>query len=158
MATGSNAKISVRRATVDDLPQLNVLLEQYYNEWNVVQRDPPERAAAYIASAAPCGFLVAEREDALVGCVLVRDLSGLNSALECKRLYIVPEHRGHGIASVLMDSVEDVASRAADWLYLDTGGEFAAAQSLYRARGYEACERYNDNPQAVFFYRKRLRI
>jgi hypothetical protein len=28
---------------------------------------------------------------------------------------------------------------------------------LYCARGYEACSRYNDNPQAVFFYRKRLR-
>lgn len=56
-----------------------------------------------------------------------------------------------------MDNVEDLASRSADWLFLDTGADFTAAQSLYRERGYEACERYNDNPQAVFFYRKRLR-
>jgi ribosomal protein S18 acetylase RimI-like enzyme len=79
------------------------------------------------------------------------------SAFECKRLYVVSDYRGHGLASRLMDHVEDVASRVADWIYLDTGGEFTAAQSLYRARGYEVCERYNDNPQAIFFYRKRVR-
>jgi ribosomal protein S18 acetylase RimI-like enzyme len=56
-----------------------------------------------------------------------------------------------------MDSVEDRASRHTDWLYLDTGAEFTAAQALYRERGYEVCDRYNDNPQAVFFYRKRVR-
>ena len=158
MATGSNApQIIIRRAALDDLPQLRMLLEQYYDEWNVQQRDPPERIAEYIAGPEYCGFLIAEQSDDLVACVLLRELPGLKSAFECKRLYVVPEHRGHGLASRLMDSVEDLASRSADWLYLDTGDEFTAAQSLYRARGYEAWERYNDNPQAVFFYRKRLR-
>ena len=158
MATGLNAsQFEIRRAAPNDLPQLRVLLERYYDEWNVLQRDPPERAAEYITNPEPCGFLVAEQEHTLAGCVLLRELPALGSALECKRLYILPEYRGHGLASRLMDSVEDLASRGADWLYLDTGAEFTAAQSLYRGRGYEACERYNDNPQAVFFYRKRLR-
>jgi ribosomal protein S18 acetylase RimI-like enzyme len=158
MATGSNAaQINIRRATLDDLPQLRMLLERYYDEWHVVQRDPPERVAEYMASAQPCGFVIAERDDEVVGCVLLRELCELESALECKRLYVVSDHRGHGLASRLMDHVESMASRFADWIYLDTGGEFTAAQSLYRARGYELCERYNDNPQAVLFYRKRLR-
>jgi GNAT superfamily N-acetyltransferase len=158
MATGSNSsRFTIRRAALDDLQQLRVLIEQYYDEWNVLQRDPPERVAAYVASPEPCGFVVAEEEHILAGCVLLRELVALESALECKRLYVVPEYRGHGLASRLMDSVEDLASRNADWLYLDTGAEFTAAQSLYRARGYDACQRYNDNPQAVFFYRKRVR-
>jgi ribosomal protein S18 acetylase RimI-like enzyme len=150
-------RLTIRCATLDDLPQLRELLELYYDEWSVLQRDPPERAAEYIASPEPCGFLVAEQEHTLAGCVLLRELPELRSALECKRLYVLHEYRGHGLASRLMDSVEDLASRSVDWLYLDTGAEFTAAQSLYRERGYEACERYNDNPQAVFFYRKRLR-
>lgn len=158
MATGSNeSQIIIRRATADDLPELKALLQRYYDEWKVLQRDPPERAAEYVAGPEPCAFLVAEQEHMLAGCVLLRELPTLRSALECKRLYILPEHRGQGLASRLMDSVEDLASRSADWLYLDTGGEFTAAQALYRARGYEACERYNDNPQAIFFYRKRIR-
>lgn len=158
MATGSSAvQFSIRRATLDDLPELSVLIERYYEEWNVVQRDSPERVAEYVVSAEPCGFLVAELGNKLTGCVLLRELAALESAFECKRLYVVPEYRGHGLASRLMDNVEDLASRSADWLFLDTGADFTAAQSLYRERGYEACERYNDNPQAVFFYRKRLR-
>lgn len=158
MATGSEAlRCIIRRATLDDLPQLSVLLERYYDEWHVLQRDPPESLPMYLASAEPCGFLVAERDHELAACVLLRRLSGLGSALECKRLYVLPEYRGQGLASRLMDSIEEITARCADWLYLDTGGEFAAAQALYRARGYETCERYNDNPQATFFYRKRLR-
>lgn len=158
MATGSNkSHIIIRRATIDDLPQLRVMLERYYDEWNVLQRDLPGRAAEYLASPEPCGFLVAEQEHMLAGCVMLRELPAVKSALECKRLYILHEHRGRGLASRLMDSVENLASHWADWLYLDTGGEFTAAQALYRARGYEECERYNDNPQAVFFYRKRIR-
>jgi GNAT superfamily N-acetyltransferase len=159
MATGSSpsSQIIIRRAAFDDLPQLRVLLEQYYDEWNVLQRDQPERIAEYLAGPESCGFLVAEKEKALVGCVLLRELPALGSAIECKRLYVVPGHRGQRLASRLMDAVEGCASRSSDWLYLDTGAEFTAAQSLYRERGYQACERYNDNPQAVFFYRKRLR-
>lgn len=158
MATGCNeSQFILRRAAVDDFPQLVSLIERYYDEWHVVQRDPPERIAEYLSSPEPCGFFIAELEHALAACVLLRELPRLESALECKRLYVLPEFRGHGLASKVMDSAEALASRFADWLYLDTGRDFAAAQSLYKARGYEACERYNDNPQAVFFYRKRIR-
>lgn len=158
MARGPDAvQFMIRRAKTDDLPQLRVLLERYYDEWHVLQRDPPESLPMYVASAEPCGFLVAEHEQELAACVLLRQLPTLESALECKRLYVLPEYRGHGLASRLMDSVEDIAARCADWLYLDTGREFTAAQALYRARGYETYERYNENPQAIFFYRKRLR-
>jgi len=157
MVTGSNsAQFIVRRATRDDLPQLSALLERYYAEWDVVQRDAPEHIAEYLDQPAPFGFVVVEENGVLVACVLLRTLSSIASAAECKRLYIVPEHRGEGLASLLMDYVEGFATGRLEWIYLDTGANFTAAQALYHARGYETCERYNDNPQATCFFRKRL--
>jgi GNAT superfamily N-acetyltransferase len=158
MGTGSNtAQFVVRRATRDDLAQLTALLERYYSEWDVVQRDAPERIAEYFDQPIPFGFVVIEENSVLVACVLLRELPAIPSAAECKRLYVVPEHRGEGLASLLMDYVEGLAAAGRlQWIYLDTGANFTAAQSLYAARGYESCERYNDNPQAACFFRKRL--
>ena len=150
------AQFVIRPATRDDLPQLNVLLERYYDEWDVAQRDTPEHIVGYLDQPAPLGFVVVEENGVLVACVLLRALPAIASAVECKRLYVVPEQRGEGLASLLMDYVEGFATGRVEWIYLDTGVNFTAAQSLYHARGYEACERYNDNPQAACFFRKRL--
>lgn len=157
MATGSNTpQFIVRRAQHGDLQQLTALLERYYSEWNVVQRDARDQIVDYLAAQAPFGFVVVEKNGILVACVMLRMLPSIESAAECKRLYVAPEHRGEGLASLLMDYVEGFAASRLQWIYLDTGADFAAAQSLYRTRGYEACERYNDNPQATCFFRKRL--
>jgi GNAT superfamily N-acetyltransferase len=157
MVTGSNAaQFVVRRATRDDLPQLSALLERYYAEWDVVQRDAPEDIAEYLDHPAPFGFVVVEENGLLIACVLLRALPSIAAAVECKRLYVIPEHRGEGLASLLMDYVEGFAAGRLEWIYLDTGANFTAAQALYHARGYETCERYNDNPQAACFFRKRL--
>ncbi len=158
MGTGfSSAQFVVRRAKRDDLPQLAALLERYYIEWDVVQRDPPDRIAEYLEQPAPFGFVVVEENAVLIACALLRELPSIPSAAECKRLYVIPGHRGEGLASLLMDYVEGLASAGRlQWIYLDTGANFTAAQSLYPARGYEACERYNDNPQAACFFRKRM--
>jgi GNAT superfamily N-acetyltransferase len=157
MATGSKfAQFRLRRATSEDLSPLLALLERYYAEWSVEQRDAPEVIAEYLKLPAPFGFVVAEDGGDFIGCVLLRPLDSIPSAGECKRLYVVPEQRGKGFASLLMDFIEGFATERLDWIYLDTGAEFAAAQKLYPARGYESCERYNDNSQATCFYRKRL--
>lgn len=158
MVTGSSAppQYVIRRARRDDLPQLIALLERYYTEWDVVQRDVPERIADYLVQPAPLGFVVVEENGVLLACVLLRALPSIVSAAECKRLYVVPDYRGEGLASLLMDYIEGFAAARFEWIYLDTGAEFTAAQSLYHARGYESCERYNDNPQAACFFRKRL--
>ena len=43
-----------------------------------------------------------------------------------------------------------------NWIYLDTYDDLKAAIALYIRRGYETCERYNDNPQATVFLRKQI--
>lgn len=157
MVTGSNAaQFVIRRATSGDLAQLDALLERYYAEWHVVQRDTRERVAEYLDQAAPFGFVVVEENGLLVACVLLRALPSVAFAAECKRLYVIPEKRGEHLASLLMDYLEGFASARLKWIYLDTGANFTAAQAFYRGRGYEACERYNDNPQAACFFRKRF--
>jgi ribosomal protein S18 acetylase RimI-like enzyme len=157
MAIGSStAQFVIRRATRDDFPQVSALLERYYSEWDVVQRDTTEDIVEYLEQPAPLGFVVVEENGVLVGCVLLRALPSIASAVECKRLYVIPDYRGEGLASLLMDYVEGFATERIEWIYLDTGANFTAAKSLYHARGYESCERYNDNPQATCFFRKRL--
>lgn len=157
MAAGSSSdQIEIRRATRDDLAQLTALVERYYSEWEVVQRDTPSRIPEYVEEPLPFGFTVAEHNGILVACVLLRPLPSIASAAECKRLYVLPKYRGCGLASRLMEYIERASTGRAAWIYLDTGANFTVAQSLYRARGYESCDRYNDNPQATCFFRKRL--
>jgi len=157
MGVDGSAFCNVRRATPADLDRLWPLLDQYYTEWDIWQRDTREQALADLERVAPFGFIVAERGLKLAGCVLLRPLAIVNSA-ECKRLFVAPGFRGHGIASELMDYAEFLAAaHGVTHMYLDSKPEFVAALALYRRRGYEACARYNDNAQATFFFRKHLR-
>jgi hypothetical protein len=45
----------------------------------------------------------------------------------------------------------------AEWVYLDSKDDLEAALRVYVRRGYQACARYNENPQATIFLRKELR-
>lgn len=161
MATGFSPSpqpdLTIRRATAADLPQLTRLLDAYYTEWQVQLRDTPADVAHYLHAPSPFGFLVAQHADDLVACVLLRGLPAIPSAAECKRLFVVPSFRGHRLASRLMDHAERLAAATLHWIYLDTADAFTAAISLYQRRGYQPCPRYNDNPQATFFFRKSLR-
>jgi GNAT superfamily N-acetyltransferase len=92
-----------------------------------------------------------------VGCILYKPLPQRPSSGEMKRLYVRPEHRGHGVAAALLETVEKFSLNRGDhWLYLDTKDDLTAAQRFYKRHGYQTCERYNDNPQATMFMRKAL--
>lgn len=142
----------VRAPTADAL----TLLEEYYEAVHVVLRDTPEKVQALLDEPGAALWL-AYLGDALAGCVLVRPLPHMELACECKRLYVRPSARGHRIADRLMDALEEFArTEGFDWVYLDTYDDLTAAIALYERRGYERCERYNENPQATVFLRKRL--
>ncbi len=147
----------VRRAGADDLPLLTDLLELYYAEWDIWQRDTQDQVLEYLSHPS-LGFLLAELDSVPVGCVLLRTLPGIPRAAECKRLFVTPLYRGHGLAGELMQRAEDLARSAGlDWIYLDTKAEFSAAIALYRKRGYQNVPRFNDNAQATIFLSKGLR-
>jgi ribosomal protein S18 acetylase RimI-like enzyme len=72
-------------------------------------------------------------------------------------MYVRDKFRGRGIAQKLLTAAEGFACEAGDtWIYLDTTSQMVAAARLYERNGYERCERYNQNPQATIFMRKKL--
>jgi len=99
----------------------------------------------------------------LAGCVGLRRLQlpdGFPEGLPCseiKRMYVRDRFRGQGIAQKLLTAAERFARDAGyGWIYLDTTSQMAAAARLYERNAYERCGRYNQNPQATIFMRKKL--
>ena len=132
------------------------ILQEYYEAVHVVQRDTPASIQPLL-NAAGSGMWLAYMGDEVVGCVVLRRLASMPRASECKRLYVRPSARGNRIADMLLDEQEAFArSVGVEWLYLDTYDDLKTAIALYERRGYERCERYNDNPQATLFMRKRI--
>jgi DNA-binding MarR family transcriptional regulator/GNAT superfamily N-acetyltransferase len=133
------------------------ILQEYYEAVHVVQRDKPESLQKLIDAPAS-GLWLAYLGDEVVGCVVLRKLPSIPKAGECKRMYVKPSARGRHIADMLLDAQEDFARKAGlEWIYLDTYDDLKPAIAIYERRGYQRCERYNDNPQATLFMRKNIR-
>jgi ribosomal protein S18 acetylase RimI-like enzyme len=146
----------IRRATGQDLPEILALLDLYYNEWDIWQRDSSTTIRNLLRHPG-LGFFLAEVDNLPAGCVLCRPLPHIENAAECKRLYVAPGFRGHHLADLLMQELESAAKREGKhWVYLDSKPEFSTAIALYRRRGYVDTPRYNDNAQATVFLRKNL--
>jgi GNAT superfamily N-acetyltransferase len=80
-----------------------------------------------------------------------------DGACEIKRMYVLPEARGRGIARALLVALEDEA-RALGYTVarLDTGPRQPHAERMYRAAGYADIGNFNANPFASFWGEKRL--
>jgi GNAT superfamily N-acetyltransferase len=149
--------MEIVRASLAQISDARLLLEEYYEAVDVVKRDSPEEIAGYLSDE-EAGLWIAYAEGVPVGCVVLRPLLAVEAATECKRLYVRREFRGRGIAEALLDAMEEYAlDRGVGWVYLDSYDDLRAAIRIYLRRGYGACERYNDNPQATIFLRKDLR-
>ena len=81
-----------------------------------------------------------------------------DDVVEIKRMYVVPEARGRGVAGELLRALED-AARALGYARarLDTGPKQPHAERLYREAGYAEIENFNANPEASFWGEKPLR-
>lgn len=85
--------------------------------------------------------MVAYENEIPVGCGAARDFSA--DAMEIKRMYVPPEHRGKGIASKLLKELEQ-------WIkelnycrcVLETGKKQPEAIALYLKQGYQAIPPY----------------
>lgn len=103
---------------------------------------------------APTGaFLVGWEGELAVCCGGLKRLS--DETCEIKRMYVVPEARGRGIASLLLEALED-AGRALGYSLarLDTGPKQPHAQRMYERAGYVAVADFNANPFASFWGEK----
>jgi GNAT superfamily N-acetyltransferase len=80
-----------------------------------------------------------------------------NGIAEIKRMYVLPSHRGRGIAVALLDALERAAGQLGyHTLRLDTGARQPHAEQLYVRRGYRAVVPFNRNQYASFWGEKVL--
>ena len=150
------AVVTVVRASIAQLAEVRQLLQEYFEAVNVVVRDTPDQVRNCLGSA-DCGFWIAYVGEVPAGCVVLRPLPTLWEAVECKRLYVRPAFRGRGLADRLLDAMElHAVSLGSRWIYLDSKDDLHEALRIYKKRGYEPCDRYNENPQATIFLRREL--
>jgi GNAT superfamily N-acetyltransferase len=100
-------------------------------------------------------FLLVEDGARPIACGGVKRLT--DQACEIKRMYVVPDARGHGVAGLLLEALEDEGRRLGYAIArLDTGPHQAHAQQLYERAGYRPIGNFNQNPFASFWGEKRL--
>jgi GNAT superfamily N-acetyltransferase len=117
--------------------------------------DTMPKAGAAELSPPGGAFIVGYHYDAAVCCGGVKRLD--DERCEIKKMYVVPEWRGQGIARALLHELEDIARRLGYPIArLDTGPKQGNAQGLYEDEGYAAIADFNGNPVAVFWGEKRL--
>lgn len=101
-------------------------------------KDQLRQTLAHIdACLGPDGRFIVARggRGGLLGMVLLQRLASGKG--EVKRLFVVPEARGLGVARLLMQAVTDAArAMGCTALYLDTSATLVEAIALYRSMGF----------------------
>jgi len=82
----------VIRATLSHAAHTRILLNEYYREVSVTQRDTPNTVHNFLTSP-DSGFWIAYLGENPAGCVALKPLKRFRSAAECKRLYVRTQFR-----------------------------------------------------------------
>jgi GNAT superfamily N-acetyltransferase len=106
----------------------------------------------------PAGcFLMAWADGEPAGCGGWRTLAEDDAVAEIKRMYTAPAWRGKGVASAVLNAIEESAREAGrKSAVLETGHQQPEAIALYRKLGYEQVPNfgyYKDHPNCVSFGR-----
>ncbi|WIB61357.1 GNAT family N-acetyltransferase [Curtobacterium sp. MCLR17_007] len=152
------------RIVPGDLPEVDALLEAYLDEREATF---PSAQGSYSRKRTPAEqftpprgvFVLAHDGDEPVGCGGLRRIAddGTDVRFEVKHVFVTPSGRGRGVATAMMDELERAgAALGATAIVLDTNDSLVAAGAMYRGRGYERVEPFNDNPNATAWYRKRV--
>lgn len=100
-------------------------------------------------------LLLARSGNEPVGLAGVRHLD--TNVAEVKSMYVVPEHRGHGLGRILLSAVEEIAAeRGCTHARLDTNDYLTEALALYRSAGYREVPDYNGNAKADLWFEREL--
>jgi GNAT superfamily N-acetyltransferase len=140
-------------------PPASELLEAMVSELEPLygRIDVPQAPSATPADFGPPGgsFLVGYEDDEPICVGGIKRLP--DGACEIKRMYVVPQARGRGLARELLEALEGEArSLGYELARLDTGPRQPHAERMYRAAGYAEIGNFNANPFASFWGEKRL--
>ncbi len=76
---------------------------------------------------------------------------------EIKRMYVVPEYRGAGVARRILEELERRArGHGQRAIRLDTNSRLVEANGMYLAAGFRRIGDYNSNPRSDRWYEKSL--
>lgn len=85
--------------------------------------------------------IVAYKDLVPVGCGAIKAYA--KSTLEVKRMYVIPRERGQGIASMILEKLEEWGKELNyDKCILETGIRQPEAIELYKKNGYRIIENY----------------
>jgi GNAT superfamily N-acetyltransferase len=117
--------------------------------------DQMPRAGAAELSPPDGAFVVGYHDDRPACCGGIKRLD--DRRCEIKKMYVVPELRGRGVARALLGELEGVARGLGyEVARLDTGPRQVGARGLYESEGYAPLADFNGNPVAVFWGEKPL--
>ena len=152
--------IEFRDARPDDGPGaelVQAMRDEIAEAYDGLDLDGPEMPNAGPAELGPPrgAFVVGWRDGEAICCGGFKDLG--EHTCEIKKMYVVPEARGAGVARALLHELEDRA-RGMGYVRvrLDTGAKQEHALALYESEGYAEIENFNDNPVANYFGEKPL--
>ncbi len=160
--TTERTRVTVRIVPAD-LPEVDALLDAYLDEREATfpsaQGSYSRKRTAAAEFTPPNGVFAVASDGAgrPLGCGGLRRIAddGDEVRFEVKHVFVAPEGRGRGVATAIMDELETAAAGlGATSIVLDTNDSLVAAGAMYRSRGYERVEPFNDNPNATAWYRK----
>lgn len=121
-----------------DFRELVVLLDRYLA---IMDGDEHAFYDQYNKVAAIKEVVVAYDGDKPVGCGAIKKYS--DAAAEVKRMYVLPESRGKGIAKRILDALEQWAAELGfSECILETGKRQTEAVHLYQNYGYAITDNY----------------
>lgn len=101
-------------------------------------------------------FWVLKAEARIIGTAALGRLKD-DRCCELKCLYLSRDFQGYGYGGWLLDTAVAYARGSGyQWMYLDTLSTSQNAVMLYRKRGFQETERYNQNQTADLFMRRKL--
>lgn len=150
------------RTVPADRPEVDELLDAYLDEraatFPSAQGTYSRKRTPAAEFTAPNGtFVVAYDDGRAVGCGGLRRIAddGDDVRFEVKHVFVTADGRGRGVATAVMDALESAAAEVgATSVVLDTNDSLVAAGAMYRSRGYERVEPFNENPNATAWYRR----
>lgn len=141
---------SIRRANLNDIPQLTELVEQYRAFYKQESNAGTEKYLSDRLEKNESIIFVAEDQGTLLGFAQIYPTFSTVSLSEIwllNDLFVDPAHRGKGIANSIIEVAEDAArSAGATRIWLRTAHTNTPAQALYEGRGWvqdEVFRRYD---------------
>jgi ribosomal protein S18 acetylase RimI-like enzyme len=145
-------------ATPEDFAAAARLQADFDAEYDYPDVDP-DRLAPHLAKLTSRGdtavWLVSVDGHPALGHGIVRfRTQSLVDELEAyiAELYVVPDRRGQGLGSVLLQALlDDARARGATYVDLNTGEDDASARAIYEKFGFDCHEGRGSGPMAIYY-------